>query len=153
VGVDPKLFDFVTDLVNEVNEDGDGIDGSMGGDSNVITFGEGLFDQFFGSIGHNITGFSASAKRRAIRFVEELPDGDSPEVRRLVVAFEEFCDLATDAHGNYSGSSVPYAKAIALVERILVATETWVGTLPNDALKPPLLARVQQARSEIEAIM
>jgi hypothetical protein len=54
---------------------------------------------------------SAKAKRDAARFVESLramTDPVNEQVRRIIVVFEEFCDLAKEIHGDYNDTSITY---------------------------------------------
>jgi hypothetical protein len=147
-GLNPTVFDFMDEIVDEARG-GEPVKG----DSAFITFGEAFFDQFFGALGHNIRGLNADAKRRAVEFVGSMPDtNQKTEVRLILVSFEEFCDLARQSQGNYDGYVVDFDEAIALLSRILFASQAWVHKLPTDASQSALSAAIADAASKIEPI-
>lgn len=153
---DPKFksLEFMPDVVAEIRDDAAGVEGSMSGDSVTMTFFEAFFDQFFASLGHDIKGWSRDSRRRAVAFVEsrgaERPL--EPSVKRLVVAFEEFCDLAKNAQGNYNGSGVQYLSGVELIQQILGDMKEWVGTLPAGDSPSALADKVAKALQDFEEL-
>ncbi|GAA4363861.1 hypothetical protein [Nocardioides caricicola] len=143
--VDPSVFEFIDDIVVEARA-GE----PMRSDSAVITFGESFFDQFFGALGHNIRGFNSEGKKRAVAFVDSLPDTHAmTEIRLILVSFEEFCDLVRESQGNYDGYVVDFDEAVALLNRILIATQAWAHHLSADSAPAALSATLADAVSKI----
>lgn len=146
--IEPSVFDFIDEIASEVKE-GE----PLKSDSTFITFGESFFDQFFGVLGHTTRGFRADAKRRAVAFIHSLPDSaGKAEARRVLVAFEEFCDIRRESQGNYDGYVVDLDDAISLLERIVTAAGAWVDAVPTTDDTPPLQEAISEAASKIEAM-
>ncbi|GIM89299.1 hypothetical protein [Paractinoplanes toevensis] len=110
--IEESLFDFIDDFANQLKTGKIGRWDTVERSSDMLAFCESFFDQFFGSLGSSITGFGRKSKQNAGELAERLhrdePDS-TRDARRIIVMFEEFCDMYSDLSSNYSsGSDVTY---------------------------------------------
>jgi hypothetical protein len=106
--VQPELFKYVDEFADKIRDGSYGYDDDLDPElHDIFTFCELFFDQFFGEAGTNITGFTQRSRERAAELIEGLHGSDegTPEVRKMIVLYEEFCDMNDDAHGGYGGGT------------------------------------------------
>ena len=110
--IEESLFDFIDDFADQLAAGKVRRWDTIERSSDMLAFCESFFDQFFGSLGSAISGFGRKSKRNAGELAERLrldEKDTSEDSRRLIVMFEEFCDMYSDLSSNYSsGSDVTY---------------------------------------------
>lgn len=131
------VFDFVDEVADELNGPDRDDNAELKSDDLSVTFLESFFEQFFGALGKRISGTSRRAKRQAVEIAERLresEDSTDRSIRRLVVSFEELCDLMADAQGNYGGSAVTRDQIYPILTRTLDRAGEWLQSVNEEAL-------------------
>jgi hypothetical protein len=149
--IELTLFDFIDEVVHDIEQGVLEGESRVESGSTILVFCQGFFDQFFAALGENITGFRAKAKRDAAAFVERLRSRTEPameQARKIIVAFEEFCDLAKDVLGDYTDTSITFERVADFVRRLLRSTQHWAELSDKAALA----ARAGLAHTSLEAV-
>ena len=135
--IEPRLFDLLDEysanIANGTIKPGTAVRRS----SKVITFLQSFFEQLFASsFGIQLEAFDHESKRMivALRHEQEVP----AELRPVVSAFEELCDLYPDIIGaSYGGGSTATFRRFhkRYLPRLLRSSRQWAATSGQDELE------------------
>jgi hypothetical protein len=145
--IELRLFDFVDEFAREVDTGTREPGEELPKGAQIVVFCQSFFDQLFAKVlKHPITGLDPESKRKAARLAEELKvKGVSPELRRLIVLFEGFCDLYAEVvDGSYGAETITYRQ---FHEKYMVRLLDRAWTWAVHASYPDLAERIDQART------
>lgn len=131
--IELSLFDFIDELADDVSNGTLDWQESIDGSSASVLFCESFFDQFFATLGHDISGFTHRAKVRASKLALRLRQNDkssTTHTRKIIVMYEEFCDMYDDISGGY-GHETPTTYEdfhMNYLSRLLRITKEWADS-------------------------
>jgi hypothetical protein len=104
--VSPDLFELLDDYANLLDAGEAIVDDVVPATSPVIVFTESAFTQFFeNEVEIAIEGFDETAMQRAARARAAKKDELSPQAKRLITVFKQFCerydDVKSAAYGGH----------------------------------------------------
>jgi hypothetical protein len=108
-----ELFDRIEEYADELQEEADDKEPTLGSGTSIIVFCENFFAQFFRSfLGTRISGITYRSKMVAARQRRSLSAEKHQATRQLIAQFENLCDSgqicwasATHARRHYGPSS------------------------------------------------